>query len=609
MKTISYLTMKGPAMPRTFARTLLLGALCLSIAALLAACGSGGDDGSGSGTGAATTATGDNGSGGRRGGVLRVVSEEDLAAPLDSGATYSSAAFNVLAGTVRPLYRYAPDDPKDVVPDLASGPPVVAADGKTVTVRIRSGVRYSPPVNREVTARDVKYAIERGFNPSVANGYAGVWYGDVIGADRATGGPIAGITTPDDRTIVFRLSRPTGGLLAAATVLPLSAPVPEEYARRYDDTPEGQTSEYANHQVATGPYRFAADASGRVLGTGIVPGRRYVLERNPNWDPATDDRPAYLDGFEWSVGNDPNVAGRQVLDGRGLTLGDTPTAAIVKRAVQRYPQQVYFSPGSGSRYAALNTAIPPFNDANLRKAVAAALDRDQMRLVRGGEVLGDIATHFLYPGVAGFEEAGGLRGPGVDFLAAPAGDPEVARKYMVAAGYPSGRYTGSETIDVVGDAGDPSDKDAELVDEALRGLGFRTKLQLVDSGTMYARFCTVPKAKVEVCPNLGWIRDFADPQTVLDAAFNGTAIVPRNNSNWPQLNDPRINAAMARAELVVDKQERAEAWAKIDRMITETGAAIPWLWDKQPVISSEDVRCAYQLWNQGHCDIAYSSLR
>lgn len=598
-------------MPRSVARTALAGALTLALAVTLTACGSGGDDdnaGAGSSTAAAR---GDSGAGGRRGGVLRIVSEEDVDPQLDAGHTYSSAAFNVLGGTVRPLFRYTPDDPERAVPDLAAAPAEVSEDGRTVTVRIRRGVRYSPPVNREVVSADVKYAIERGFNPSVANGYAGVYYGDVIGADRADGGPIAGIATPDDQTIVFRLNRPTGTLLAEAMVLPLSAPVPPEVARRYDARPVGGISQYVYHQAATGPYMFAARADGNAQGVGISTGRRYVLRRNPNWDPATDDRPAYLDGIEWSVGNDPNVAGRQVLDGSGMTLGDTPTAAIVKRAVQQAPEQIFFSPGAGNRYSALNTQIPPFDDANLRKAVAAATDREQMRLVRGGRMLGDVATHFLYPGVAGFEEAGGHEGPGVDFLANPSGDPEVARKYMAAAGYPDGRYTGEETVTVVGDSGDPSDKDAELVDEALRSLGFRTRLLLVDANTMFGRYCATTRARVNVCPNLGWIRDFADPQTVLDGAFNGAAIShePGTNSNWPQLDDPAINAAMARAELIVDPQERAQAWGRIDRMITETGAAIPWLWDRQPVVSSEDVRCANQLWNQGHCDLAFSSLR
>lgn len=593
-------------MPRLVVRTLIASLLCMTLASLIAACGSG-DDG---GDGGRTTARADSGAGGERGGTLRVVSEDDLG-DLDPGMTYSSAVFNVLAGTVRPLYRYAPEEPTNIEPDLAAEQPQISPDGKRLTVRIRRGVRFGPPVNREVTSRDVKYAIERGFNPAVSNPYAHTYYGSVVGADRADGGPIEGIQTPDDQTIVFNLTKPTAGVLAQATTLPLSAPVPQEYASRFDDQPEGNLSDYGNWQVSSGPYMFDAAANGRALGTGIVPGRKIVLKRNPNWDRATDGRPAYLDGVEWSVGNEPNVAGRQVLEGSDMTLGDTPTAAIVKRAVQRYPDQIFFSPGAGNRYAALNTAIPPFDDPDLRKAVAAQLDREQMRLVRGGASIGDIATHFLYPGVAGFEEAGGMRGPGVDFLANPAGDPAVARKYMAAAGYPGGRYTGGETIDVVGVAGDPADKDSELVDDALRQLGFKTKLQLVDSSVMYSRFCAAPKARVEVCPILGWIRDFADPQTVLDGAFNGATISQESgsNSNWPQLNDPRINAAMARAELIVDKQERADAWANIDRMITETGAAIPWLWDKQPVISSKDVRCANQLWNQGHCDFAYSSLR
>jgi peptide/nickel transport system substrate-binding protein len=96
---------------------------------------------------------------------------------------------------------------------------------------------------------------------------------------------------------------------------------------------------------------------------------------------------------------------------------------------------------------------------------------------------------------------------------------------------------------------------------------------------------------------------------VLDAAFNGAAISPENNPNWTQLNDPAIDRAMAKAEVTVGTAQRARAWAAIDRMVTGTAAAIPWLWDKQPNLFSKDVRCVPQLWNQGHCDLAYSSLK
>jgi peptide/nickel transport system substrate-binding protein len=231
-----------------------------------------------------------------------------------------------------------------------------------------------------------------------------------------------------------------------------------------------------------------------------------------------------------------------------------------------------------------------------------------MRLVRGGAVIGDIATHFIYPGVLGFEQAGGQRGFGYDFLSAPSGNMTVARKYLAAAGYPNGRYTGGETVQIVGLAGAPDDSDAQIVDQTQRNHGFTTNLKLVDASVMYSRFCALPKAKVQVCTNLGWVRDFSDPQTVLDAAFNGAAIAPENNSNWPQLNDPQINAAMSKAETVVGTEQRAKAWANVDRMVTATAAAIPWLWDKQPLITSHDVHCVRQLWDQGNCDFAFSSV-
>lgn len=583
-------------MPRPVKRALPL--VLLSTVLALAGCGSSGTDG-----GAAATA--DDGAGGHRGGTLTLLTTQDVAS-LDPGITYASLDLNVLAATVRTLYSYAPTDPSRLVPDLAAGPPQVSADGKTLTVRIRSGVKFGPPVNREVTSRDVKYAIERGFNPHVANPYASTYYGDVVGADRATGGPIPGLQTPDDHTLVFKLTRPTGSLVAQATVLPLSAPVPAEYAKPLDAK---APSQYASHLVSTGPYMVPADNDGKVLGNGYAPGRSLTLVRNPNWSAATDHRPAYLDEIDIQIGGSAPVLGRQTLAGRGLALADPPTPALVKKAYQTARDQIYFSPGAGTRYAALNTAIAPFDNANLRKAVAAALDREQMRRVRGGAVIGDIGSHFLYPGVQGFEEAGGLEGTGVDFLAHPEGDPALAERYMKAAGYPSGKYTGDETIQVVGLAGAPDSNDAQIFDQTLKDLGFKTSLKLVDSTVMYGRFCGVPRARVQVCPNVGWIRDFADPQTVLDVAFNGNYIFPENNPNWPQLNDPAINRAMARAELTVGQAARASAWADIDRMVTATAAAIPWLYDRQPNVFAKDVRCVPELWNQGHCDFAYSSLK
>ena len=49
---------------------------------------------------------------------------------------------------------------------------------------------------------------------------------------------------------------------------------------------------------------------------------------------------------------------------------------------------------------------------------------------------------------------------------------------------------------------------------------------------MYTKFCQVPKSKVIVCPNVGWFKDFSDPQSMLDATFNGNNILAAGNVNY-----------------------------------------------------------------------------
>jgi peptide/nickel transport system substrate-binding protein len=94
---------------------------------------------------------------------------------------------------------------------------------------------------------------------------------------------------------------------------------------------------------------------------------------------------------------------------------------------------------------------------------------------------------------------------------------------------------------------------------------------------------------VAICPNVGWFKDFADPQTSLDATFNGKNILPTGNSNWTQLDDSAINKAMDAGAEVAAPAERAKAWAEIDKMITAQAPAIHYTWDKEPQIRSANV--------------------
>ncbi len=500
--------------------------------------------------------------------MLTVYEEEDFE-NLDPGGSYSDQDYTVMSATQRPLYSYPPNTATKLEPDVAAGPPIVSDGGKTVTVHIKRHIYFSPPVNREVTSGDVAYAIERGANPNVANPYFPPYFGDIVGAEKATGGPIPGIETPNAETIVFHLTKPTAAILTGALSLPLSAPVPPEFAKPLDaHHPTTYGTEYL---VATGPYMLKSDSTGKFLGIGYQPGKSATLVRNPRWNPHTDYRPAYLDQIDINIGGQKNVIGQQVLKGEDVVENDTPAQSIVKEAYEHYPQQITFTPGSGTYYSSLNNAHGPFTNVDLRRAVWAALDRDALVKVRGGALVAAPMTHFLYPGVAGFEEAGGLAGPKLDYNEHPEGDPAVAAKYMRLAGYPSGRYTGGKTLQVVGVTGEPESGTAQIVNQALQSPRLQNPPHPRDKSVMYEKYCGVPSQEIDVCPNAGWTRDFADPQTVLFVPFYGPAISPSGNANWGQVNNPQINAAMERAALVVGEPARAQAWAKIDEMLVAPG--------------------------------------
>src|SRR5690349_14850638 len=139
----------------------LVAALSLGVAA----CGGSGDDGndkSGENQGNQATPAAQQ----KTGGKLTALWTGDVDF-IDCGRTYYQMGLFICSATQKPLYSYKPDDPIKMVPDLAEGEPQVSEDGKTVTIKIKQGVKYSPPYNEEVKAADVKYAIERGFFNSV----------------------------------------------------------------------------------------------------------------------------------------------------------------------------------------------------------------------------------------------------------------------------------------------------------------------------------------------------------------------------------------------------------------------------------------------------------
>ena len=232
----------------------------------------------------------------------------------------------------------------------------------------------------------------------------------------------------------------------------------------------------------------------------------------------------------------------------------------------------------------MNSTIKPFDNLNVRKAVVAASDRTALQLTRGGTAAGDLATHFLPPASPASTTPAAPRAP------APTSWPTRAATWRWPRSTCSrprrqdpslpidanGMWTGSEPA-AHGRVATPTRarRPAEVAQAQFEKLGFKIKFRTVPQDTLYTKFCNVPKAQIAICPNVGFFKDFNDPQALLDPVFNGKNILPANNSNWSQLNDPAINDAMAKAGAAAPGPERNKAWGEIDDMVTAAGAGDP----------------------------------
>jgi peptide/nickel transport system substrate-binding protein len=603
-------------------RRLLPAMVAVGVALVVAACGSdsdSADNNSSKASNSKAAAAGEPFSGakpgeGKKGGHLTALAAADVDY-VDPGQTYYAFGNMIHYSVNRTLYSYGPGDISKPRPDIAEAEPEVSPDQKTLTIKLRKGIKYAPPVNREVTSKDIKYAFERAFSANVPSPYAAAYFSDIIGVPTKLGAikDIPGIETPDDSTLVFKLKAPSAALVSQALAMPISTPVPREYAAKYDaHTP----STYDQYVAFTGPYMYKNDSSGKLVGR--KPGKSIELVRNPNWDPKTDYRPAYLDSITVEEGNDDAVsAARRILKGQSLVQGDgTTPAPVIKQAVTKNKDQLALIPSGGYRMISMNSSIKPFDNINVRKAVLAAADRQALLLTRGGKLIGDLATHFLPNDFPGFKDAGGAQGTGADFLAHPSGDMEIAKKYMLAAKEqdPSlpidanGKWTGGEKLLMVAANADPGKKTAEVALQQFQKLGFQINFRTAPQDTLYTKFCNVPKAEVVICPNVGFQKDFFDPQSLLDPVFNGNNILPANNSNWSQLNVPAINEAMTKAAALPAGAERDKAWGEIDKMVTEQAPAIPFIWDKVPTVESSNVRGVVNEYSTSW-DLNFTSLK
>ena len=105
---------------------------------------------------------------------------------------------------------------------------------------------------------------------------------------------------------------------------------------------------------------------------------------------------------------------------------------------------------------------------------------------------------------------------------------------------------------------------------------------------------------------MAWLKDYADPQPMLQPVFDGVAIRPSGNTNYSELDDPAINAAMAAAAVLPGRPATGPGGPSTADL--RTAAAIPLQWDITTLIRSKDVDGVANA-TFGSWDLSYISLK
>jgi peptide/nickel transport system substrate-binding protein len=576
-------------------------ALAAILALAVVACG-GDDDEAGETGGGDTTASTEP----TPGGTYRVDVETsfDFTADFDPTAEYTAVGWSFYNLIVRKLMSYngtVGSAGNEVHPDLAADMPEISDDGLTYTFTLKDGIMFGPPVSREITSQDIKYAFDRLANPKIGSFGYPLYYEVIEGFKEVEDGKaksVSGIETPDDKTIVFHLAKPAGDFLYRVAMA-AAGPIPAEVADCFT-----KAGDYGRYVISSGPYMIQGSDALDISSCdtmkplpGYNPEKQLILVRNPDYDQSTDDlRKNYPDEFDFLINSSNTDCFAKT---KAAQIEDNICSETGKE-IKEYTENpdleglLKANPDDGVFYIYMNLTQPPWDDVHVRKAANLVMDKTALIRGWGGPTVGEPATHILPPTMSPSELEGYDPYPSPDF----SGDEEAAKAEMAQSKYDTdqdGTCDAPECKGVLNIMGN-TERDKSMVpvmESSLGKIGITMTTRNIDDPY---QFIFTPKEQTPMSGTAGWGKDYADAFTYYLYLFDGRVITPDFSYNeplvgltekqakdmgidYPEGGVPSVNDGIDECIAIADDAERTTCWGNLDKTIMEEVVPwIPWLW-------------------------------
>jgi oligopeptide transport system substrate-binding protein len=501
---------------------------------------------------AACSQTGENGSSAPTSG-----SGEETTAPTDDGASTADSGDKVLRmglrlwpGNLDPqkvswteeiavvLLNYEGltrlDENLEVVPGAAESWEY-NEDSTEITFKLREDLTYSD--GSPLTAEDFAYAAYRTLSPENP-GYYQTTLDMIKGAEQVINGEgeqdALAISTPDERTITFELTKPTPYFhtLASLWILfPVKQTLVEEGGEFW--------YEQAENMLGNGPFQITSidDISQELA---------FVANEN-YWQ----GKPQ-LDGLRLIAIEDLAVALQAYKAGEiDVVVPNSADIPGIKADPELSNELLQFS-GSCTAFYAFNPTLPPFDDKLVREAFAYALDRDAfIQDALNGTAVKTLT--WIPPGYPGYD----AEETRYDY------DPEKAKELLVEAGYPDGE--GMPPITYTYDSTNPSIRvTVEYVVQMWQNnLGVTIQTDPVDGDTFSELLGSVETHPLLVVD--GWCADYPDPQNWLSTYWHSDSMLAQTRA----YSNPDFDQLIDEADVEPDPEKRIELYQEAQRILID----------------------------------------
>jgi oligopeptide transport system substrate-binding protein len=466
------------------------------------------------------------------------------------------------------------DEESNVIPGLATDWEV-SEDGLTWTFNLRDDIQWvqrdpnTGEINvlRPVTAQDVVYGVTRTLDPATASDYSYVAY-PIKGAEAFnTANPSAedfedikaalGVSAPDEQTVEFTLEAPAAYFPSIAALW-VTYPQPQEIIDQY-----GNNWTEAGLIATNGPYTLREWTHGASI----------MIEKNPHWIEADE---VQIELYGGPIIQEASTAMALYENNEIDFMGDPPGQPVPLpdldriRADAQLSQELFIAPQVCTYYYGFVTTKPPFDDVNVRKAFAMAMDRESLieNVIKGNQVP---AHSFSPPGIFG-NVADDLE-IGADLVAEGGKDYATrlseAQALLAEAGFPEG-----EGLDIVL-AHNTSEAHAQIaqVVQAMWQEAFPQAQITIENQEWAVYLDTLdPEAPDEDKPQvyrLGWCADYPDANNWLNDVFNS-----QSGQNYAKFNNAEFDALVEEAAFEPDPAARQDLYRQAESILIDQEQAI-----------------------------------